>query len=288
MTSEARGRDPFIRQALGHYRIIQRLGGGRTGVVYKPEDARLQRFAALIRRVYGPLGLCDGLCRWRCHLAAILIMASFAELSSAQNLLPNGPKPGETSQINVNWLYGSYVPKEVPIEPLNADLRFKLYLRSTYTAPGIYIKTILFALRDQAHNTYPEWGDGIEGFGKRLGSRQAQFIIRNSVTSLGNGLLGWEPRYDRCRCTGFWPRTKHAIVRNFVTYDRTEKSLRPQLFPYVGAFTGSVTATTWEPGSNRWEVKGYQAVITQIPVGMGMNWIDEFTPEIARVLHKHK
>ena len=28
---------------------------------------------------------------------------------------------------------------------------------------------------------------------------------------------------------------------------------------------------------NRWEVKGYQAVITQVPVGMGMNWIDEFT-----------
>ena len=35
-------------------------------------------------------------------------------------------------------------------------------------------------------------------------------------------------------------------------------------------------------------MKGYQAVITQVPVGMGMNWIDEFTPEIARVLHKHK
>ncbi len=36
MTSEARGHDPFIRQALGHYRITQRLGGGRTGVVYVP------------------------------------------------------------------------------------------------------------------------------------------------------------------------------------------------------------------------------------------------------------
>jgi len=73
-----------------------------------------------------------------------------------------------------------------------------------------------------------------------------------------------------------------------VTYDRTEKSLRPQLFPYVGAFTGGVTATTWEPGSARWEVKGYQALITQLPIGMGMNWIDEFTPEIARVLRWHK
>ena len=145
-----------------------------------------------------------------------------------------------------------------------------------------------FAVRDQAHNTYPEWGDGFEGFAKRLGSRQAEFIVQNSVTSLGDGLLGWEPRYDRCRCSGFWPRTRHAIIRNFVTYDRTEKSLRPQLFPYLGAFTGSVTATAWQPGNPNWEVKGYQAVITQVPVGMGINWIGEFAPEITRVLHRHK
>jgi len=101
-------------------------------------------------------------------------------------------------------------------------------------------------------------------------------------------LLGWEPRYDRCRCGGFWPRTGHAIVRNFVTYDRTEKSLRPQLLPYLGAFTGSVTGTAWQPGNHNWEVKGYQAVITQVPVGMAINWIGEFAPEITRVVRRHK
>jgi hypothetical protein len=107
-----------------------------------------------------------------------------------------------------------------------------------------------------------------------------------SVTSLGDGLLGWEPRYDLCRCDGFWPRTRHAIVRNFVTYDRSEKSLRPQLLPYLGAFTGSVAAIAWTPGNSNWQVRGYQAVITQIPVGMGINWIGEFAPDIMRVLHR--
>ena len=56
--------------------------------------------------------------------------------------------------------------------------------------------------------------------------------------------------------------------------------------PYLGAFTGSVTATAW--GHPEWQVKGYQSVITQIPVGMGINWIGEFAPEIARVVHKDK
>lgn len=224
------------------------------------------------------------------RLAILLAISSslFTTFAFTQNPLPENPKAQKDNQLNVNWLYGSYIPKEVPLESLSADRRFKLYLQQTYTTWGIYIKTTLFALRDQAHNTYPEWGGGFEGFAKRFGSRQAAFIVQNSVTSLGDGLLGWEPRYDRCRCGGFWPRTRHAIVRNFVTYDRTEKSLRPQLLPYLGAFTGSVLATTWQPGNPNWQVKGYQAVITQVPVGMGINWIGEFAPEITRKIHRHK
>jgi len=205
----------------------------------------------------------------------------------AQNPIPDSPEPKKDNQINVNWLYGSYVPKEVPLEFLNSDRRFKLYIRQTYTTYGIYIKTTLFAIHDQIHNTYPEWGDGFPGFAKRFGTRQAEFIIQNSVIALGDGLLGWEPRYDRCRCEGFWPRTRHAIIRNFVTYDRTEKSWRPQLFPYLGAFVGNVTTTAWEPGNPEWQVKGVQGMITQIPIGIGINFIGEFAPEITRVI-RHK
>jgi hypothetical protein len=185
-------------------------------------------------------------------------------------------------------LYGSYVPKDVPLIPLDGHQRFKLYLMQTYTTPGIYIKTTLFALHDQITNSNPEWGDGFGGFAKRLGDRQVQFIIQNSITSLGNGMLGWEPRYDRCRCDGLWPRTRHALVRNFVTYDRTEKSLRPQLMPFLGAFGSSAIASTWSPGNPKWEVRGYQAVVTQVFVGAGINWLGEFAPEIVGVLRRKK
>jgi hypothetical protein len=177
---------------------------------------------------------------------------------------------------------GVYVGRNRKLVTLTAQQRKEIYLRQTLTTPGAYGKRAFGALIDQARGTPSQWDDGWGGYFERWASREGQFITANTIAAIGNAKLGYEVRYDKCKCGGFGPRTKHAILRNFLTYDRSEVSLRPQWALYGGAFAGGLVATTWKPSTQSYLVNAAWGVVGQAAYGTLLNFVTEFGTEINR------
>ncbi len=180
------------------------------------------------------------------------------------------------------WFTGAYMEKDRKRVALTGKERREIYLQQTLTSPSDYFKRMFAAGIDQARGSPSQWQGGIGGYGERFASREGQFISANSLAALGNAALKYEPRYDRCACSGLWPRTRHAIVRNLITYTDDEKTLRPQWALYGGAFGGGLISTAWKPKPRNAFAEGGRAVIGQVGWGSLLNFFIEFAGDINR------
>ncbi len=180
------------------------------------------------------------------------------------------------------WIAGIYVGKNRKLVTLTAAERREIYLRQTLTTPEAYMKRMFAAGIDQARGVPYQWDDGWAGYAERFASREGQFIAANSLAALGNAKLGYEVRYDQCKCQGLWRRTRHAFIRNLVTYDRSEEHLHPQWALYGGAFSGGMIATAWKPSPKNAFTNGGRAAAEQVGWGTLLNFFIEFSPEINR------
>jgi hypothetical protein len=183
-----------------------------------------------------------------------------------------------------SWVTGIFVERDTPLAPVTSEERQQIYLRQTLITPGAYLKRMFAAGIDQARGVPAQWDDGWTGYAERFASREGQFISANSLAALANAKLGYEVRYDKCRCKGFWPRTRHAILRNFLTYDRTEQDWRPQLGLYGGAFGGGLISTAWKPHPRNAFAEGARAMGGQAAYGTLLNLFIEFATDINRKL----
>jgi hypothetical protein len=186
------------------------------------------------------------------------------------------------------WLTGVYVEEGKTMIPLSLKQRREIYLEQTLTTPGAYMKRMFAAGIDQARGVPSQWDDGWDGYVERFASREGQFIAANTLAYLGNVALKYEPRYDQCRCSGFWPRTRHAIMRNFLTYNETEQELRPQWALYGGSFGGGLLSTAWKPHPRNGFAEGGRAMLGQAGYGALLNFFIEFSTDINRTIGAHK
>ncbi|MGB0034472.1 MAG: hypothetical protein WBP79_03255 [Candidatus Acidiferrales bacterium] len=144
----------------------------------------------------------------------------------------------------------------------------------------------------QAKNSPPEWGQGMEGFGKRVGST---FGIALVTTTTRYGLarvFGEDTIYYRCECSGIFPRLGHALIST-VTARRGDDGHRVFSFPALAApYAGTMTAVLgWYPG--RYEpMDGFRIGNFNLAIEAGKNIAHELLwggPHtlMARMRHKN-
>jgi hypothetical protein len=249
-------------------------------------------------RAWRDVRICRRLCSVWCLGFGLLVLPGAAQQSSARpnDEYPENPTTQENSpsrsarlrRLPIEWIIGPYIPVQEHLEPLTNTERGQIFFRQTFLTAGSYVARSFSAGLDQVRGEPHEWGGGMPGYGRRYAARYGEFVVQNSLLAGGNALLGLEPRYDFCRCEGFWPRTRHAISRNFVAYDRSEREIRPQIPMYAGAFAAGVLYNTWLPGQhNIWQGGAYN-VLSQAGIGSGYNFVSEFALDILHAFNLKK
>jgi hypothetical protein len=107
---------------------------------------------------------------------------------------------------------------------------------------------------NQAHNAPPEWGQGFNAYGERVGSH---FGIALATTTTRYALaeaFREDTLYYRCECKGVIRRMEHALISTVTARHGTDGHRRLSFPALIAPYAGATTAIYgWYPG--RYDVK---------------------------------
>ena len=162
--------------------------------------------------------------------------------------------------------------------PLTGDERLRLYLIRAY-GPGSILSSATVAGFEQWMNRPKEWKQGADGYRKRFASSYATHAIQGTLEYGASAHLHEDNRYRRSLQTGFWERSRHAMVSTFTASDDAGH----QHFAY--SRIGSVAATafiwsTWQPQSTSGVGNAVASLGFGVGAQMGGNLFSEFWPDL--------
>ncbi|MBP1622204.1 MAG: hypothetical protein H6Q07_224 [Acidobacteria bacterium] len=167
-------------------------------------------------------------------------------------------------------------------QPLTGSEKFRYYLRHTY-GPESTLFILAGSGINQARDAVPEWGQGMEGYGKRLASAYGRRAVRNSIQHGLGALLHEDPRYFSSGQTGIWGRSLYAAGRVFVA-QKDDGGIRPAYSRFIGAFGASYISRQWHPESYHTPEDYIASGAATIGFDMVRNVLYEFWPDIKKKL----
>lgn len=212
-------------------------------------------------------------------LAAALVLVNSAARSQTTAA---SVKPQTTQSVDATGVIGPFAQGTAPPEfvPLTASERLRVYLRRTFGIGSIFDSAAGAGIR-QWDDTPKEWKHGAEGYGDRFGSSYAAHLIRQTLEYGASAALREDNRYIRSGESGFWKRSKHAIVYTFMV--RNDAGNERFAYSRFGSAAGaSFISRIWQPHSTNSAGDGAVAFGITIGSDVGANMFHEFWPDIRR------
>jgi hypothetical protein len=221
---------------------------------------------------------------------AILFVCLAASAWAQENPAP--APPGQTEAAPDKRVFGVLPNYRTANEtavytPITAKQKFTIGAKDSFDYPLLLLAGV-FAGLGQVTNENPSFGQGMAGYGRRIGTAYADQAIGNMMTeAIYPSLLREDPRYFRRGHGSVGSRTWYALTRVMVT--RTDSGgTRFNFSEWVGNATAAAISNAYYPDNRRvganaaklCEMVGTDA-ISQV--------LKEFWPDIKQKLfHRHE
>lgn len=225
-------------------------------------------------------------------MCAAQTLSANANQFTCEVCLPEAPSAVQQANFNAMLAVPAVMPTralspaERPFQPMTAKEKFNQFLHRSYSPytifNGLYDATLAQAAGDQY-----QYGGGMEGWGKRLGSAVAGAETRSFFgTFLFPTLLRQDARYMPMYHGSVWKRMWHAASRVAITRgDNGEQQVN---------VSGLMAVAASESIDNLWLPPNQRGLDASLNRGLGAlqgqattYLLREFTPDLVRFFKNH-
>ena len=171
--------------------------------------------------------------------------------------------------------------------PLSSEQKFKLFFKSS-TDPWPFLLAGVVSGIGQANNSYPEWGQGAQGYAKRYGAAYGDAFIGNFFgNALLPSLLHEDPRYFQKGTGSKVGRFLWAASSTFWC-KRDNGHWGPNYANVGGNLIGAAIARAYYPASERDVASTISDGLTVSVEGIVGAEVIEFWPDMVRAHNRKK
>ncbi len=160
--------------------------------------------------------------------------------------------------------------------------RWKKLSRDTFASPGPYLGAAIGGAFDLAGDSPKEWGQDGDSYGVHVADNFGRNLIQQTVSQSGQAILGLDPTYRRCRCSGVFRRIGNAFAGSITSFDESGRR-RFDPMRLAGAYGSGMLGAYWYPRRYDPLVKGVQLGHEQFAGVPLSNLFSEFSPELKRL-----